>query len=171
MRIQTISTGAFVAVLLSGCVTHHPQTAEEFRRAVPGAFMAKTETFEVNRPFRDVAATFRKKAPDCLQVRVKSTSQSHMSNQVSVTAYKPTVVVTKERAELHVQQHHESGVVKVTQEPAGGYYVLVADAYPVDQNRTKVQIFGPSRTHGVLVRAVKGWATGENLGCPDMTKS
>lgn len=170
MRIQTISTGVLVSALLSGCVTA-PQTAEEFRRAVPGTFMAKTETFEVSRPFRNVAATFRKKAPECLDVTVKTTSGTNMSYQVIVTEYRPTVVVTKERAELHVQLHHKSGVVKVSKEPSGGYYLLVADAYPVDQNRTRVQMFHPSIGHSVLIRAVKGWATGENLGCPDMTKT
>jgi hypothetical protein len=166
-----ISAGALVSVLLSGCVTHHPQTAEEFRRAVPGAFMAKTETFEVDRPFRDVAATFRKKAPECLEVTVRTTSRTTTSYQVIVTEFNPTVVVTEKRAELHVQQHHKAGVLKVTKEPAGGYYLLVADAYPVDQRRTKVQMFRPSVGHGVLIRAVRGWATGEDLGCPDMTKS
>jgi hypothetical protein len=24
--------------------------------------------------------------------------------------------------------------------------------------------------HGVLIQAVKNWATGENIGCPDLTK-
>ena len=170
MTQHTIWTGLLVSVALTGCVTH-PQTAEEFRRAVPGALTAKTETFEVNRPFRDVAATFRKKAPECLDVTIKTTSRTNMSYQVIVTEYKPTVVVTRERAELHVQQHHKSGVVTVSKEPAGGYYLLVADAYPVDQNKTRVQMFAPSMGHGVLIRAVKGWATGENLGCPDMTKT
>jgi hypothetical protein len=171
MRIQVMTAGALVSVLLSGCVTHHPQTAEEFRQAVPGALTAKTETFEVNRPFRDVAATFRKKAPECLEVTVRTTSRTTTSHQVIVTEFKPTVVVTQQRAELHVQQHHKAGVVNVTKEPAGGYYVLVADAYPVDQNRTRVQMFRSSISHGVLIRAVREWATGENLGCPDMTKS
>jgi hypothetical protein len=169
MRIHAIST-ALGAALLTGCVSH-PQTAEEFRRAVPGALTAKTEMFEVNRSFRDVAATFRKKGPECLEVTVKTTSRTTTSHQVIVTEYKPTVVVTKERAELHVQQHHKAGVVKASKEPAGGYYVLVADAYPVTQNRTKVHMFVPSMGHGVLIRAVRGWATGENLGCPDMTKT
>jgi hypothetical protein len=170
MKIQTISTGLLLSLLSAGCVSH-PQTAEEFRRAVPGAMTAKTETFEVNRPFRDVAATFRKKGPECLEITVKTTSQANMSYQVIVTEYKPTVVVTDARAELHVQQHHKAGVIRASKEPAGGYYVLVADAYPVDRNRTRVQMFVPSISHGVLVRAVKGWATGENLGCPDMTKT
>jgi len=160
----------FPAALLSGCVTSHPQTAEQFRAAVPGAFMAMTETLEVDRPFRDVAATFRKKAPECLDMKVEMTSQSSSSYQVIVTAYKPTVIVTDKRAELHVQQHHEKGVLNVTKEPEGGYYLLVADAYPLENNRTRLDLFGPSRGYDVLIRAVKGWASGKNLGCPDMTK-
>jgi hypothetical protein len=158
------------AVLLAGCVSQLPQNAEEFRKAVPGAFMAKTETVEVARPFRDVAANFQKRAPECLDVTVETTSQTTTSYQVIVTAYKPTVVVTKQRAELHVQQDHKSGVLKVHAEPPGGHYLLVADAYPLQNNRTRLQLYGPSRGFDVLIRAVKGWASGENLGCPDMTK-
>ena len=48
-----------VVLALSGCVSH-PQTAEEFRKAVPAAFSAKVETIEVNRPFSQVASTFQK---------------------------------------------------------------------------------------------------------------
>jgi len=158
------------AVLLAGCATQLPQTADEFRKAVPGAFMAKTETVEVARPFRDVAASFQKRAPECLDVTVEATSRTTTSYQVIVTAYKPTVVVTGQRAELHVQQDHKSGVMKVYTEPAGGHYLFVADAYPLESNRTRLQLFGPSRGYDVLIRAVKGWASGENLGCPDMTK-
>ncbi len=109
------------AALLAGCVSSLPQNAEEFRKAVPGAFMAKTETIEVARPFREVAANFQKRAPECLDVTIKTTSQTNMSYQVIVTAYKPTVVVTKERAELHVQQDHKTGVLKVHEEPRAGY--------------------------------------------------
>ena len=157
-------------VPLAGCVSQLPQNADEFRKAVPGAFMAKTETVEVARPLRDVAANFKKRAPECLNVTVEMTSQTTTSYQVIVTAYKPTVVVTSERAELHVQQDHKTGVLKVHAEPPGGHYLLVADAYPMDSNRTRLELFGPSKGYDVLIRAVKGWASGENLGCPDMTK-
>jgi hypothetical protein len=166
--------------MLTACVTSHPQNAEEFRAAVPGAFMAMTETVEVNRSFSDVAATFRKKAPECLSVKVEMTERSSTSYEMTersstsyhvvVTAYKPTVVVNNERAELHVQQTHEKGVLNVTEVPDGGYYLLVADAYPIDNSHTRLELFGPSRGYDVLIRAVKGWASGENLGCPDMTK-
>lgn len=171
MKGPVIKTVALFTVLLSGCATHHPQTAEEFRKAVPGAFMAKVETFEVNRPFRDVAKTFQQKAPECLNVRVRTTSQTRMSYQVIVARYKPTVVVTGERAELHVQQHHEAGVLNVTKEPDGGYYLLVTDAYPLGKNRTRVQMYRPSMGHDVLIKAIKGWASGKNVGCPDLTKN
>lgn len=158
------------AVLLAGCVSQLPQNAEEFRKAVPGAFMAKTETVEVSRPFREVAANFKKRAPECLDVTVEMTSQTTTSYQHIVTAYKQTVVVTQQRAELHVQQDHKTGVLKVHAEPPGGHYLLVADAYPVESNRTRLELYGPSKGYDVLIRAVKGWASGENLGCPDMTK-
>ena len=159
-----------LSLLLTGCVTSHPQNAEEFRVAAPGAFMAMTETIEVDRAFRDVSATFRKKAPECLNVKVEMTEQSATSYHVVVTAYKPTVMVSDQRAELHVQQKHEKGVLNVTEVPDGGYYLLVADAYPMENNRTRLELFGPSRGYDVLIRAVKGWASGENLGCPDLTK-
>ena len=171
MKNTIILTIALFSVMLSGCVTHHPQTAEEFRKAVPGAFMGKVETFEVNRPFSDVAKTFQKKAPECLNVSVKTTSQTRQSYQVIVTNYKPTVLVTEEKAELHVQQHHAAGVLNVTEEPNGGYYLLVADAFPLDKKRTRVDIYGPSIGHGTLIKAIKGWATGKNVGCPDLTKN
>ncbi len=171
MKRLTILTVVLFTMLLFGCAIHHPQTAEEFRKAVPGAFMGKVETFEVSRPFSDVAKTFQKKAPECLNVTIKTTSQTRMSYQVIVTTYKPTVLVTAEKAELHVQFHHEAGVLNVSKEPEGGYYLLVADAYPINKNTTRVELYRPSMGHDVLIKAIKGWATGENVGCPDLTKS
>ena len=154
---------------LCGCISH-PQTAEEFRKAVPGAFSATVETFEVDRPFNQVANTFQKMGPNCLSKTIKTTSQTNMSYQVIVTTYKPTVLVTANKAELHVQQHHEQGVVNVSKEPDGGYYLLVADARPINKSKTRVDLYRPSMGFGVLTQAVKNWATGENVGCPDLTK-
>ncbi len=170
MKHAAILGAVVLPALVSGCVTSHPQTAEEFRKAVPGAFMAKVETMEVNRAYGDVARTFQKKAPECLNVAIRTVSQSTTSYQVIVTEYRPTVRVSSERAELHVQQHHKQGVLKVTKEPEGGYYLLVADATPIDRKRTRLDLYGPSMGHDTLIKAVKGWATGENIGCPDLTK-
>lgn len=73
MRFPAIALFALAIPLLSGCVTHHPQTAQEFRQAVPDAFLAEVETFVVDRPFEDVANTFQSMAPECLNVTVKTT--------------------------------------------------------------------------------------------------
>ena len=159
-----IAVGALVAC------GQMPQTPEEFRKAVPGAFLTKTESYEVNRPLKQVAATFQKRAPDCLSMTVETSSQTRTSSQFIVTTYKPTVVVSSARVELHLQRTHERGVVKVHKEPEGGHYLIVADAYPVGSNRTRIELFGPSKGHDVIYRAINGWATGENLGCPDLTK-
>ena len=161
---------AVVALLGAVACAPMPETAEEFRKAVPGAVMAKTDSYEVNRSIKDVAATFRRKAPECLNVSVRTVSQTTTSYQNILTEYKPTVVVNGERAELHVQQLHKTGVMYPSKPPEGGIYLLVADAYPLPGNRTRIQTYGPSKGYDVLYRAVRGWASGDNVGCPDMTK-
>lgn len=157
-------------LFLSGCVKEHPQTAEEFRKAVPGAFLAEVESYDVDRPYSEVSKSFKSRAPKCLDIRIKTTSQTSTSYQVIVTKYNPTVVVTDQRAELHLQQHHEQGVLNVTEEPKGGYYLLVADATPVSKNKTHIDIYGPSVGYDTLKKAIKGWADGTTKGCPDMTQ-
>ena len=169
MNRFSIVAVALFSLWLSGCISH-PQTAEEFRQAVPKAFSAKVETFEVDRPFGQVANTFQKMGSTCLSKTIKTTSQTNMSYQVIVTTYKPTVVMSAKKTELHVQFHHDQGVVNVSKEPEGGYYLLVADASPITQTKTRIDLYRPSMGYGVLIQAVKNWATGENVGCPDLTK-
>jgi hypothetical protein len=171
MALPIVRTLAAATVLLAGCVTQHPQNADEFRKMAPGAFMVKVENHEINRSVRQIGDTFQKRAPECLNMRVRTVDQAPGSFQVIVSLYKPTVVVTAERAELHLQRHHERGVLAVTKEPEGGYYLMVADAYPVDARRSRLQIIGPSMGYDVIWRAMLGWATGKDLGCPDLTKT
>lgn len=161
---------ALFTIFLSGCVGSMPQTAEEFRLALPGAFMGKVETFEVNRPFRKVARTFKKMAPKCLDVRIKTTSSTYQSYQVIVTKWNPTVLVTKNKAELHIQQVNEKGVLNVYKEHEKGHFVMVVDAIPLDKKRTKIVMYRPSMGQDALVKAIKGWAAGKNVGCPDLSK-
>jgi hypothetical protein len=157
-------------MLAAGCVSKMPQTAEEFRQMAPGAFMVQVQSFEVKRALREVGETFRRRAPECLNVTIRTTSQSRTSYQVIETAYKPTVVIAAGKAELHLQQKHLKGVLKVHAEPADGYYLFVVDAVAAGPRLTKVQIIGPSRGYDVVVRALKAWADGSSTGCPDMSK-
>ena len=171
MKRSAVFAAALSCALLSGCaaISGHPQTAEEFRKAVPGAFLGEVESFEVDRPFSEVARTFQKRAPDCLNVTIKTVSRTNMSYQVIVTTYKPTVLVNGDKAELHVQFHHDQGVMNVTKEPDGGYYLVVADLFPLGDNRTRVDLYRPSMGYDVLIKGIKGWAANDSSGCPDLT--
>ena len=170
MKKTVFLTAALFTVFLLGCAGSMPQTAGEFRKALPGAFMGKVETFEVNRPFKDVAKTFQTMAPKCLDVRIKTISDTYQSHQVIVAKYTPTVIVTQDKAELHVQERHEAGVLAVYKEPEKGHFLMVVDAIPLDKSRTQITMYRPSKGHEVMVKAIKGWATGKNVGCPDLTK-
>ena len=170
MKRLTILMVVLFVTGLSGCVSH-PQTAEGFRQAlIKGAFLTKVETFEVDRPFNEVASTFQKMAPGCLNKTIKTTSSTYQSYQVIVTTYKSTVLVNPNKAELHVQFNHEKGVMKVSKMPPGGYYMIVTDAQPIDGNKTKIDMYRPSAGNKPMIKAIKGWATGDNVGCPDLTK-
>ena len=170
-RMHFGASCAAVAVL-TGCAVNYPQNAQEFREQVPGATFGQKQTFEAKRPFRDVAKTFQAKAPECLRVSVRTISQTSTSYQNILTTYKPTVLVSGQKAELHVQRHYQGGGVIVPgKEPEGGLYMLVADATPIDRNRTRIDIYAPTHGADTMIRAVTAWATGENVGCPDLTKN
>ncbi|MDH4094723.1 MAG: hypothetical protein OEV81_08035 [Betaproteobacteria bacterium] len=163
--------GLFIAALAAaGCAGKMPQTADEFRQMAPGAFMVQVQDFEVKRAVRDVGETFRRRAPECLNVTIRTTSSAPGSYQVIETAYKATVIAGASKAELHLQQKHLKGVIAVYEEPVDGRYLFVVDAVPAGARATKVQIIGPSRGYDVVVRAFKAWADGSSTACPDMTK-
>ena len=160
---------AAACLLVQGC-GGMPQSAEEFRKAVPGALMTKTDSYEVARSFKDVSAVFQRKVPECLNTAVRTISQTSTSYQNILTEYRATVVPGGERAELHLQQLHKTGVIYPSKPPEGGAYIIVADAYPLPGNRTRMQLYGPSIGYDVVYRAIRGWASGDSLGCPDLTK-
>lgn len=166
MTYPAIGIIVAVTVLLGACA--HPQSADEFRKSVSGASSAKAESREVNRPLREVAATFRARAPECLNATVRRTVAGPTYHVIDI-AYAPTVVVTDQKVELHVQMRYVRGVINVAKEPEGGVYVLIADVHPVDSKRSRVEMFAMSG-YDVVKRAIMGWATGKDLGCPDMTQ-
>ena len=86
-----------------------------------------------------------------------------------MTKYNPTVIVSKNRAELHLQQLHEQGVLNVYEVPEGGYYMMVVDAIPLGKNKSEVVMYRSSVGNKALIKAIKGWAAGEKIGCPDLT--
>ena len=155
------------ALLLSACSI--PMNTAEFRQAAKAnAALLTYETFEVNRPTAEVANTFREKGSECLNFKlgeakrgILGTSKPHYYAET-----REGVVVSKDRTELSFQVHYENTLNK---EPDGGTYFLVADAYPVSKKKTRVDVYRRTSVD-LLLQALKGWASGENLGCPDPMK-
>ena len=170
MKKIILLPGLLLLLAASGCSIKHPQTAEEFRQGAPGAFMGTKLSYEVNRPFAKVAASWKKQAPKCLDARIRTESRTNTSYQVIVTKYNPTVIVGKNKAELHLQQLHEQGVMNISKVPPKGYFMMVFDAVPVSKNKTRIDYYGTSLSHfDHITTAVKNWANGKT-GCPDLTK-
>ncbi len=168
MKIRFVFYTALFSIL-TGCAGHMPQTADEFRTELPGAFLGEVEKFQVNRSYTDVGKSFQKMAPQCLDVRIKSTSQSSTSYSVVVTKWNPTVIINEQKAELHIQQLHEQGVLNVYEVPPKGYYMMVVDAVPVGKNSSEIIMYRSSVGNKALIKAIKGWAAGDKTGCPDLT--
>ena len=160
-----------LAYVLTGCAIKHPQTAAEFRNELPGATFGSKQSFEVKRSITKVSKTFQKMAPQCLNKRVKSVTTGYMYHQVIVTDYNPKVIIGKNRTELHLQQDHLQGVMNVSKKPKGGYYLMVVDAIALGKNKTRIDMYVPTIGYDHVVEAIKGWATGNNVGCPDLAKN
>ncbi len=160
-----------VVLVLGGC-GGMPKNAEEFRQFslerarvvgwMPG--LVPKETFEVERPFREVSSTLQKRANECLRVAIEWAT----NRGSGVDTYKPTFIAGPQKAELHVQLRR-GAVVEVGAPPDGAYRVVL-DATPVAAKRTRIDLYTMSIDDNLLRRALRGWAQGDNLGCPDLTK-
>lgn len=169
MTVRALLFVGLQALLLSGCMVTVPMSAEEYR----ADYMSRTrpETFVVSRPFNDVVGTFRRRAPACLDVAVTTTEWVGTSGSISTYTFRSTILDGSDRAELHVQQHIEAtGLINPYDEPAGGYYVFVADISPVSASDTRIEMYPPARGYEVLTDVVRGWADGAISGCPDLSK-
>ncbi len=166
-----------VTLCLEACAGA-PKNAEEFREMVrSGAkYNLKTvETFEVARPFADVSATLRKRTDECLKVTMtaQGTARGNVGAFVERTTthtYKPTFIATAQKTELHVQMKMAGGGTHEFGAPPDGYYRVVLDAVPAGKNRTRIDMYINSADDNLIGNALRGWAQGTNLGCPDVTK-
>lgn len=141
-------------------------TPNEYRQAAKaGNVLSMFESFEVNRSLPDVAATFKERAKECLSYKLGSTMKPVIGFGSSTKYFavtKQTVKKSKDKVELYFQVKYEN---TVTKEPEGGSYHLIADGI-AKGNKTRINIYMRNKV-GVLAEAIKGWASGQNLGCPD----
>lgn len=175
MMIKRVNMGSFpliaFALLLVGC-GGMPKNAEEFRQGALNSPFKGTfnlvETYEVARPFQDVSATLRKKANDCLAITYDWSTEygQYRTKRSGTTTYKPTFIASAKRAELHLQKN-DSGTIQIGA-PAAGGYIIVLDATPLAKNRTRIDTYANSAEADLFKKAMRGWVTGDNAGCPDL---
>lgn len=170
MRTHKILLMGVAGFVLSACSIQYPQTAAEFRKALPDSMMGTREEVISSRSLAEITATFKKMAPQCLNVKIRTEERSGSSYHVVVTNYKPTVIAGAQKVELHVQMTHETGVITPGKVPPGGLYLMVIDVTPMASGKSKAVFYRPSIGYGTMVKAITGWVTGENVGCPDLTK-
>ena len=159
--------------LTTGCAMNVklPMTGDEMRQMS----QKPTETYEVNKSYKDVSETVAKKAEQCLNISIKTTT--HMSNgakTISYLHYKPTVKKQNGVLTLELQQSHEGGNrIQLGQPkmPEGGMYIVLADVKAAGKS-TAVDLYygklGFINPYENIVNAVKGWADGSIRGCPDL---
>lgn len=171
MNRATLALAIVVPIWLSGCA--QPQTAPEFREFVKHSSLGRVDGFVANRPVGTVARTFRAQADRCLNkqvlARVSDPGPYGPIYHTYLTTYHPTLKVSAGSVELSLQSFIK-GTTYVGTIPKDGPYVLVADAVQQGPNQTKVTLYHGAFGYSTILRAIKGWATGENVGCPDLTK-
>lgn len=170
-RLGLLLVATMFLFLIVGC---GPQNAEEFRRMVRSSTWLSTtaESLEVSRPFKDVTETLRQKSEECLDVTVRLICADCIGSRSKDAGerifWKPTLITTSERTELHLRR---TGHGRPAGTPSDGSYEAVLDAVPIDKARTKIDIYTMNPFNKFIYRAMRGWVTGDNMGCPDMTKA
>lgn len=172
-KLNTVAC-VYVVVLLAGCGSM-PSTPDLLVQNVKDNKMfAEKDIFEVKRPIEEIAEVFKKKANECLKQTVTSTSRDSTAGVTTtrreVRSYKPMVVVSKQRTRLTLQSKTIEGATELGDIPPDGWYMMVADAYPVSKNVTRIESYMQWPGTRAPFMAVKHWASGTNMGCPDLTK-
>jgi hypothetical protein len=173
MKRLSVLTGMLCAVVLVGCgTTTYPTTGAEFKQATASSSLLDRESFEVNRPFAQVARALQRKSAECLNykldIAIRPVGVIGGSTKILHEQAKSTVAVTDSKAELTFQVKHTGEPAQhpyKDKEPPDGVIYLVADVYPAGKGRTKIDIV--RARVAVVAEAIKAWAGGNDKGCPD----
>jgi hypothetical protein len=161
---------AGLVILLTGCTMDALMSAQNWREYIGDGGMATSKTvLVVDRKFTDIGKDWSERARACLNNHQVASGGGARSVRVG-TSFKSTSVITKQRAELHLQEQISgAGVVNVTKEPPDGHFFFVADAIPLAPNKTRVEMYHAAG-RSLFVSAISNWAKGTNMGCPDLTQ-
>lgn len=164
------------ATLTCCAAMQYPTNPADFREGVKQSSLGVVESFEARRPYSQVSETLRKKANECLAVTIETSGSVYQSsigmwvNERSTSVYTPKVTVTQDLTELSLQLGDGKGNKNLfAKMPPDGLYMLVADAVSAGRNATRVTVYRGKWGLGKTVdAAIRGWATGEDMGCPEL---
>lgn len=161
---------------VAGCATGPTaQTGDEFRQSVQkGGFGTQLDTFEVNRKYTSVAKTLKEKSKECLNVHLVKRQCVNMSCTDFDNYYLPTFKQSKNKVDLVVQWRRDPwrSVFTGGKPPKDGVFITAVDVVPVGSKKSKVTIYAPSnKVSRTVPNAIKHWAIGDNLGCPDLAQT
>lgn len=167
------AASVILAMVVSGCsinLIETPKSAEEFRQFASDSMWAVVERHDVARPVDQVLESWRQRSQACLQVEVNGYSHGAGSATSWVYTYNPAVMVDGNRTVLQLQRQMQvTNMISLAEEPENGFFILVADAVPVDRNTTRIEIYRATN-HDRLATSVRHWASGESRACPDLTE-
>lgn len=166
--------------LLASCASiygTYPSTPDFLvQNAKDGKIITDKDIFEVKRPFAQVSEVLKNKAHECLRRGISFTSQGDSSGgvrlkQQNIRELTPKVIADKRRTRLTLQVKSTDGnTVNLAPPPPDGWYMMVVDVYPVDNHTTRVESYYQQTSFKGAFTAVKLWANGTNMNCPDLTQ-
>lgn len=153
---------------LPGCAGIVPQNVDEYR----ASSVVSEESYEVSTPYAKIESVLRTKAAECLDTslveRVCSSGGGCSSRK---WIYRPTIKSSDSMIQLAVQLEADPAhLVRLDRPPAGGNYIVVAEATPAGENKTSVRIYKRVFGFKVIPGAIKHWTNGTNLGCPNLAE-
>ena len=156
--------------MLSGCAAMvAPQNPDEFRARIPESYK---ERHHIKRPYRVVADVLAKKARECLNISFRMEwveyNGPYRHKRQTTVKYKSTMHEAGGKTVLAVQYKAIPKLFPVQNEPPDGIYAVVVDAYP-SGNGTQLDIYGLESNKRLVPQAIKHWANGTNMGCPDLS--
>lgn len=172
MNIKPVLVIAAVTTL-AGCVGPLPQNPQEFRQqAANGGFGKAHETYQVDGTYREVAARIKHKSYECLN-KVVRTQTCRGTSCVSMDYHlHPHFYSRGDSSEFDLQVDvTPKGAINVGgKPPKGGAYAAVVDITPVAGHHSKLAVYAVDMGfYEHIPVAIRHWADGSNLGCPDLT--
>ena len=160
MKTQQIGLLAILIVCLSACGTvpqsraHYIELMKEQTGSGPFQRMAFSKV--VAQPFDKAVANIDDKLRRCVPAGYTQTTMrgANMSS-LSVQNNQRIERVSRDKAEITVQQYHSSTVMQ----SEGGFYLLAADVYRRDKKSVRIDFYTGKHYIGIA-DAIEKWAQG-----------